>query len=228
LEIYERTKTFVFSIDKDFALFKDLDMLPQFPYHLFEEHLDKYDLGLVMSARGCPYNCIFCSQKRISGGHYRYRSPEKVMEDLDLLINKYGLKRVEFLDDNFSYDEGLIAWVVLKYSDFTGTAIERSNAAYLLNRYPRFISELVEDRFNNTTLIKSLPIKFKCMAKLTTRIHITFNHIPLWRPIIITASAIIRCTNRIYTRFPSGAITINKACSKNTANSKKQTKNSKN
>ncbi len=82
-------------------LFDDLDRLPQFPYHLFEQHLDKYDLGIVMSARGCPYNCIFCSQRHVSGGRYRFKSPEKVIGELELLINKYKLHRIEFWDDNF-------------------------------------------------------------------------------------------------------------------------------
>jgi len=82
-------------------LFDDLDCLPQFPYNLFAEHLDKYHIGAIMSARGCPFNCIFCSQKLVSGGHYRFKSPEKVIEEIELLLNKYKLRRIEFWDDNF-------------------------------------------------------------------------------------------------------------------------------
>ncbi|MFH0820048.1 MAG: radical SAM protein [bacterium] len=82
-------------------VFPDLNLLPPFPYHLFEKHLDRYDLGFVLSARGCPYNCIFCSQKVISGRVYRFRDPEKVIEELDLLINKYKQEYISFFDDNF-------------------------------------------------------------------------------------------------------------------------------
>lgn len=78
-----------------------LDSLPQFPYHLFENHSDRYNFGFIASSRGCPYNCIFCSQRAISGRMYRYFSPEKVMELLNILINKYKQKFITFIDDDF-------------------------------------------------------------------------------------------------------------------------------
>jgi len=85
----------------DAPLFADLNLLPPFPYHLFESHLDKYNLGFVLSSRGCPYDCIFCSQRQISGRWYRSTKPERVIEELDLLINKYKQKDISFFDDNF-------------------------------------------------------------------------------------------------------------------------------
>lgn len=39
----------------------DLDSYLPFPYHLFRSH--KYDLGFIVSSRGCPYSCIFCSNR---------------------------------------------------------------------------------------------------------------------------------------------------------------------
>ena len=38
-------------------IFEDLDALPDFPYHFFSSK--HYELGVVMSSRGCPYECIF-------------------------------------------------------------------------------------------------------------------------------------------------------------------------
>lgn len=83
----------------------DLNALPSFPYHLFEKHINRYNLGFILSARGCPYACIFCSQRLISGRFYRYREPEKVIKELDLLINKYQQKFISFFDDNFVVDK---------------------------------------------------------------------------------------------------------------------------
>lgn len=85
----------------DAPLFPNLDLLPLFPYYLFESHLDKYNLGFIVSSRGCPYDCIFCSQRQISGRWYRAASPKKVIGELDLLINKYKQKDISFFDDNF-------------------------------------------------------------------------------------------------------------------------------
>ena len=85
----------------DAPVLADLDSLPPYPYHLFEEHIDKYSLGFILSSRGCPYNCIFCSQIRISGRNYRATSPDRVIEELDILINKHKQTNISFFDDNF-------------------------------------------------------------------------------------------------------------------------------
>lgn len=80
---------------------RDLDDLPEFPYYLFEKNKDKYSFGNLLTSRGCPYECIFCSQRSISGKTYRYRSAEKVLSELDTLISIYGQKNIIFNDDNF-------------------------------------------------------------------------------------------------------------------------------
>lgn len=82
----------------------NLDELPPFPYHLFKS--SRYDLSFVVSSRGCPYRCIFCSNRVTTGKRYRYASAKKIVYDLDWLYSKYlaqrpGKSHVIFLDDNF-------------------------------------------------------------------------------------------------------------------------------
>lgn len=79
----------------------DLDKIPPFSYHLFEKE-KRYSLGFIASSRGCPYECIFCSQRKISGKRYRYVSTEVVIDEIDLLINKYKQMHINFVDDNFT------------------------------------------------------------------------------------------------------------------------------
>lgn len=81
----------------------DIDSLPPFPYHLFDPK--KYDLGFVLGSRGCPYNCIFCSNRVITGKKYRFRSADVIVEELSLLNRKYGRNFILFLDDNFMVDK---------------------------------------------------------------------------------------------------------------------------
>jgi anaerobic magnesium-protoporphyrin IX monomethyl ester cyclase len=81
----------------------ELDDLPDFPYHLFKSN--RYDLGLVLSSRGCPYRCIFCSNRVTTGRKYRYCSAERIVRDLDWICSQYltrkqGKVNVQFLDDN--------------------------------------------------------------------------------------------------------------------------------
>lgn len=81
----------------------NLDDLPDFPYHLFKSN--RYDLGFVLSSRGCPYRCIFCSNRVTTGKKYRYASAKRIIRDLDWIYNQYFTQRrkkvnVGFLDDN--------------------------------------------------------------------------------------------------------------------------------
>ena len=61
--------------------------------------------GNVQTKRGCPYNCIYCSYKYIEGSIVRYRSPEKVAEELDLIVNNLGIKNIFIVDSvlNLNY-----------------------------------------------------------------------------------------------------------------------------
>lgn len=79
----------------------DLADLPPFPYHLFQEDLHHYDLSALLSSRGCPYGCIFCSQRSLTGTRYRVRPLEHVLHDLELVTTRFGLDFVTFFDDNF-------------------------------------------------------------------------------------------------------------------------------
>lgn len=80
---------------------EDLDILPPFPYHLFKENMKSYQFGNMLTSRGCPYACIFCSQSLVSGRRYRKRSPHKVVEEIDVLVNEYKQDFIFLNDDNF-------------------------------------------------------------------------------------------------------------------------------
>ncbi len=79
-----------------------LDDFPPFPYHLFKNDRGKYNFGFIASSRGCPYDCIFCSQRVISGQKFRYVPEEMVIGEIDELINKHGQTHINFVDDNFT------------------------------------------------------------------------------------------------------------------------------
>ena len=79
----------------------DLNSLPSFPYDLFHQYSSRYAMGFITSSRGCPYDCIFCSQRSISGKFYRFRSPEIVLEEINYLYSERGQEFITFQDDNF-------------------------------------------------------------------------------------------------------------------------------
>jgi radical SAM superfamily enzyme YgiQ (UPF0313 family) len=59
----------------------------------------------MISSRGCPYNCIYCSSQSTFGKKYRHHSVKRILEELELLINKHGAKEVYFLDDLFTLNK---------------------------------------------------------------------------------------------------------------------------
>ena len=93
-------------------LLEDLDTLP-LParhlvnyegYHQVPDAVFAEPLREILTSRGCPFQCIFCSARLMSGYKYRYHSPERVLEEVDLLVNKYRARQIAVLDDNFVVD----------------------------------------------------------------------------------------------------------------------------
>ncbi len=83
----------------------DLDSLPSPAYHLLP--LDSYHrmgktIFPIVTSRGCVQWCDFCSTVRMFGRGYRVRSPKKVVDDMEMLHNKYGQSQFTFYDDAFT------------------------------------------------------------------------------------------------------------------------------
>ena len=90
----------------------DLDSLPPLSRHLiplreYRPQIDiyyRYPWTNILTSRGCPYKCIFCASRKISGHRYRARSPENIVEEIDILVNQYGIRNIGIADDNFTVD----------------------------------------------------------------------------------------------------------------------------
>lgn len=54
----------------------------------------------VMTSRGCPFRCAFCTTSRMFNP-YRARTPDNVIEELKM-YKRLGFKYVNFEDDNFT------------------------------------------------------------------------------------------------------------------------------
>jgi magnesium-protoporphyrin IX monomethyl ester (oxidative) cyclase len=58
----------------------------------------------VLTSRGCPNNCIFCSNHLVMDKKWRVRSPKNVADELEQIVKTYGVKQVDFEDDNLTFD----------------------------------------------------------------------------------------------------------------------------
>lgn len=56
----------------------------------------------VITSRGCPYHCIFCSTTSFWGNQYRPRDPKKVVAEIKELKERYNIDEIQFSDDNIT------------------------------------------------------------------------------------------------------------------------------
>ena len=57
----------------------------------------------IISSRSCPLRCNFCSMFLVMGPKIRNRTPEHVVDELQLLYEKYGQRHFSFMDDNINF-----------------------------------------------------------------------------------------------------------------------------
>lgn len=94
----------------------DLNVLP-FPARelldMSKYYNDRYSLvhGMryprlsMVTSRGCPFNCVFCSIHSVWRHKYRARSAENVVDEIEFLYNQLGIKEIIFYDDNMTFDK---------------------------------------------------------------------------------------------------------------------------
>ena len=87
------------------------DLLPMDKYrahnwHCFG-HLDqRQPYAVIYTSLGCPFSCTFCCINAIFGRRgIRYRSPKKVIEEIDYLVKNYNVKNIKILDEMFVLNE---------------------------------------------------------------------------------------------------------------------------
>lgn len=81
---------------------KNLDELDFPKYETFD--LNKYPLQqiAIVTSRGCPYDCIYCSVQTSIGKIFRFRSAESIVAEIAYWHNK-GYREILILDDNFTF-----------------------------------------------------------------------------------------------------------------------------
>ncbi|MEN3271762.1 MAG: anaerobic magnesium-protoporphyrin monomethyl ester cyclase, partial [Actinomycetota bacterium] len=58
----------------------------------------------LITSRGCPFSCSFCSVHATVGKRFRARSPEKVVDEIEWYIDTHGVTNFSIEDDNFTFD----------------------------------------------------------------------------------------------------------------------------
>jgi anaerobic magnesium-protoporphyrin IX monomethyl ester cyclase len=96
--IYTPERGFTKKLDR--ISFPARELLPNESYIRYGRKKYGYSITTVMSTRGCPFRCEFCSNV-VFGGSYRERSPQNVVDEIESVLT-LGYERISFADDVFT------------------------------------------------------------------------------------------------------------------------------
>jgi len=87
---------------------RDLDSLPHPARELLD--LDRYSMRkkrstMMISSRGCPHGCAYCSAHLVMGTSFRTRIPETILKEMVECQKQYGIRIFDIEDDNFTFDQ---------------------------------------------------------------------------------------------------------------------------
>lgn len=93
------------------TLIENLDDLPVYALDLVEMnkyqppvgHYSRLPIAQMMSARGCPMECIYCY--KVNGKTIRLRSATSVVDEIEYYVTRFGVKEIKFWDDLFTFDK---------------------------------------------------------------------------------------------------------------------------
>ncbi|MBM3255628.1 MAG: radical SAM protein, partial [Candidatus Omnitrophica bacterium] len=109
---------------------KDLEIIKQESRK--SKFLMRQPLGRILTSRGCPNDCYFCSVKLVWARMWRGRSAKNIVDEIEFLKNKHGYREFHFVDDNSSVskkrmheicDELLSRKLNIKLATPTGIAV---------------------------------------------------------------------------------------------------------
>jgi radical SAM superfamily enzyme YgiQ (UPF0313 family) len=101
---YNEQRPFIQDIDR--LPFPDWDGIKISAYDNFypqSPFLYKRRYMAIFTSRGCPYQCIFCHN--VLGKVFRAHSVSRVLEEMNILYNRYNISHIDIQDDIFNWDK---------------------------------------------------------------------------------------------------------------------------
>jgi radical SAM superfamily enzyme YgiQ (UPF0313 family) len=90
------------------SFIQDLDSLPPPARELLDP--DRYRMrkkrsAMIITSRGCPHGCAYCSTHLVMGTSFRTRTPEAILKEMVECRKGYGIQTFDIEDDNFTFDQ---------------------------------------------------------------------------------------------------------------------------
>ena len=85
--------------DLDSLPFPAYDLMPIEKYTVFGSRLEHFPM---ITSRGCPFACRYCSSSLFMGRRFRFRSAENVVDEMEWLVSDFKARHIAFGDDTFT------------------------------------------------------------------------------------------------------------------------------
>lgn len=120
-------------VNKRRSLISDLDQIPFPAWHLMPPSKYRivpilspakgFPIAPIVTTRGCPFHCTFCASNVTWHYKFRMRSPENVVSEIKLLVEKFGVREIHISDDNFTlkkkYAEEICSGIIKQNLDIS-------------------------------------------------------------------------------------------------------------
>lgn len=131
-------------VNQDRPAIEDLDELPIPAYDLldlsrfYESVFVHFPAATMITSRGCPFNCVFCSYPQTIYGHkYRAMSPSRVVEEMKYLVEELGVREIRIDDDTFDIDRDRVIAICKRIVD------ERLSVCFSVQSRPQLMTDEV-------------------------------------------------------------------------------------
>ena len=81
---------------------QNLDDLPIPDYSYAKPFIQRSGMGFMITSRGCPVRCTFCSTSSFWGQKVRMNSVSRVVDEMEMLTSQFKVKKIFFHDDTFN------------------------------------------------------------------------------------------------------------------------------
>lgn len=113
--------------------FPDRDLLPRNWQNLYRPNLariKRWPVTSMITSRGCPFRCAFCDRNTF-GKKFRAHSAEYVVDEIEMLVKKYGIREIAIEDDTFSINKKRVVQIceqlIRKNLNLTWSCLARVN-----------------------------------------------------------------------------------------------------
>jgi anaerobic magnesium-protoporphyrin IX monomethyl ester cyclase len=91
---------------------ENIDSLPipardLLPYDLYHSIISRGRLSTLVIGRGCPFRCSFCF-KQPSDSKVRFRDPSKVVDEVEQVVGRYGVREINFVTDTMTANRDFV------------------------------------------------------------------------------------------------------------------------